>query len=257
MDENYKKQAFLELINNSNIKVKCKKSLKKFRKSKQLMIMFLPSLVFYILFRYVPMYGVLIAFKKYSPFLGLHGSPWVGFSNFKNFFRSPDFLLLFKNTFLIGFSNLVWNFPAPIILAILLNECRMRHFKKVIQTVSYLPSFLSIVIVASMAIDLLSPSNGIINKLIEAFGGQPIYFIIKPEWLRIIYIATEMWSGVGTGAIVYLAALSNIDPQLYEAGKVDGCGRISGNLAYIFTCNIAYNYNNINFKYGEYNKGRA
>jgi putative aldouronate transport system permease protein len=200
--------------------------LKKLIKSRQLLLMLLPGLVFYILFRYVPMYGILVAFKKYSPFLGFFDSPWIGAKNFVDFFNSPDFWLLFRNTFLIGFYNLLWSFPAPVIFAITLNECRMPRLKKGVQTISYLPSFLSVVIVCSMAIDFLSPSGGIINRLIEALGGEAIYFMIKPEWFRTVYISTGMWSGVGTGSIVYLAALSNIDPQLYEAARVDGCGRL-------------------------------
>lgn len=209
-----------------SFKSKCAASYDKFRKSRQLLLIFLPGLIFYIMFRYAPMYGIIVAFKKYSPFLGVFKSPWVGFKNFQNFFDSPDFLMLFRNTFLIGFYNLIWNFPAPIMFAIILNECHMPKFKKGIQTMSYLPSFLSIVIICSMAIDLLSPSSGIINRIITALGGESIYFMIKPEWFRTVYVGTGMWSGIGTGSIVYLAALSNIDPQLYEAGTVDGCGRI-------------------------------
>ena len=209
-----------------SFKSKCTASYYKFKKSRQLLIIFLPGLIFYLLFRYAPMYGILVAFKKYSPFLGVFDSPWVGFKNFKSFFNSPDFFLLFKNTFLIGFYKLLWGFPVPVIFAIILNECRMPKFKKGIQTMSYLPSFLSVVIVCSMAIDFLSPSGGIINRIIVAFGGESIYFMIKPEWFRTVYIGTGMWAGIGTGSIVYLAALSNIDPQLYEAGTVDGCGRL-------------------------------
>lgn len=215
-----------DVKNNNDFKKRLDRSYKKFLKSRQLLIMFLPGLVFYLLFRYVPMYGIIVAFKKYSPFLGVSASPWVGFDNFKSFFRSHDFFLLFRNTFLIGFYDLIWNFPAPIIFAIILNECRVNWFKKGIQTLSFLPSFLSVVIVASMAIDFLSPSIGVANKIIKMLGGEPIFFIINPKWFRTIYVATGMWAGTGRGAIVYLAALSNIDPQLYEAGTVDGCGRI-------------------------------
>lgn len=207
-------------------KDKCKLSYKKFKKSKQLLIIFLPGLIFYLLFRYAPMYGVLVSFKKFSPFLGFFKSPWVGFKNFNDFFSSPDFFLLFRNTFLIGLTNLLWGFPAPIFFALLLNECRMAKFKKGIQTLSYLPSFLSTVIICSMAIDFLSPSKGVINRIIQSFGVEPIYFMIKPEWFRTVYVGTGIWAGIGTGSIVYLAALSNIDPQLYEAANCDGCGRL-------------------------------
>jgi len=209
-----------------SLKSRCIASYHKFLKSRQLLILFLPGLIFYLLFRYAPMYGILIAFKKYSPFLGVSKSPWIGLGNFKNFFNSPDFFMLFRNTLLIGFYNLLWNFPAPVIFAIILNESRIQKLKKGVQTVSYLPSFLSTVIVCSMAIDFLSPSGGVINRIIQFFGGKPIYFMIKPEWFRTVYVATGMWSGTGTSSIVYLAALTNIDPQLYEAGRVDGCGRL-------------------------------
>jgi putative aldouronate transport system permease protein len=216
----------MKSVGKASLKTRFKASYNKFIKSRQLLILFLPGLIFYLLFRYAPMYGILIAFKKFSPFLGVSDSPWIGFDNFKNFFNSPDFLILFRNTFLIGFYNLLWNFPAPIIFAIILNECRAPKLKRGVQTISYLPSFLSTVIVCSMAIDFLSPSGGIINQIIEFFGGEPIYFMIKPEWFRTVYVATGMWSGIGTSSIVYLAALTNIDPQLYEAGRVDGCGRL-------------------------------
>ena len=208
-----------------SFKDKCKLSYKKFKKSRQLLIIFLPGLIFYLLFRYVPMYGVLVSFKKYSPFLGVFKSPWIGFKNFQDFFSSPDFMLLFRNTFLIGITNLLWGFPAPIFFALLLNECRMPKFKKGVQTLSYLPSFLSTVIICSMAIDFLSPSKGVINRVISSFGIEPIYFMIKPEWFRTVYVGTGIWAAVGTGSIVYLASLSNIDQQIYEAANVDGCGR--------------------------------
>ena len=128
----------------ASLKSRCIASYRKFLKSRQLLILFLPGLIFYLLFRYAPMYGILIAFKKYSPFLGVSKSPWIGLDNFKNFFNSPDFFVLFKNTLLIGFYNLLWNFPAPIVFAIILNESRMPKLKKGVQTVSYLPSFLSV-----------------------------------------------------------------------------------------------------------------
>ena len=198
----------------------------KFWKSRQLLLLFLPGLIFYLLFCYTPMYGIIVAFQKYSPFLGISGSPFVGLANFQKIFSSHDFPILLRNTLLIGIYSMIWNFPAPIIFALLLNECRLPRFKKGIQTISYLPSFLSTVIVCSMAIDMLSPSSGFINMIIKALGFEPIYFMIKPEWFRTIYIATGMWSGLGTGSIVYLAALSNVDQQLYEAADIDGCGRL-------------------------------
>ncbi len=194
-------------------------------KDRHLLIILLPCIIFYAIFRYGPMFGIVMAFQKYGIYLGFLKSPWVGFENFQKFFGGTDFLLLFKNTFLLGLYNLLWTFPFPVIFAIFLNEVRNDRFKKGIQTISYLPSFLSIVIVCSMVIDFLSPSHGIINTLISSLGFERQYFMIKPEWFRTVYISSEIWSATGFGAIIYLASLSAIDPTLYEAGKVDGCSR--------------------------------
>jgi len=199
--------------------------LKHIKKDRQLLLLFLPCIIFYAIFRYGPMYGVIIAFKKYGVFLGILKSPWVGLKYFEQFFSSMDFWPLFKNTLLLGLYNLAWTFPFPIIFAVLLNEVKNQKFKKTIQTVSYLPSFLSVVIICSMVIDFLSPSHGLINNIIAGLGFEKQYFMIKPEWFRTIYIASDIWSGMGYGAIIYLAALSGIDPELYDAGKVDGCSR--------------------------------
>ena len=176
-------------LNNSTKKHKKNKVWEHLKKDKQLLIMFLPCLVFYIIFRYGPMYGIIIAFKKYNVFQGIFKSPWVGLLYFKQFFASQDFIVLLRNTVLLGFYSFFWSFPCPIIFAILLNELRREKFKKVVQTVSYLPSFLSIVIISSMIIDVLSPNHGIINRLLVFLGFEKQYFMIKPEWFRTIYIA--------------------------------------------------------------------
>jgi putative aldouronate transport system permease protein len=171
------------------------------------------------------MYGLIISFKKYSVFQGIIKSPWVGLKYFEQFFTSPDFWILTRNTFLLGLYSLVWTFPFPIIFALLLNEVRNQKFKKLVQTVTYLPTFLSIVIISSMVTDFLSPGHGIINTIISGLGFEKIYFMIKPEWFRTVYIASDIWANIGFGAIVYLAALAGVDPSLYEAGKMDGCNR--------------------------------
>jgi putative aldouronate transport system permease protein len=189
--------------------------------------MFIPCLVFYVVFRYGPMYGIIIAFKKYNVYQGIIKSPWVGFKYFEQFFRSKDFFLLMRNTVLLGLYHFLWTFPCPIIFAILLNEIKAEKFKKTVQTVSYLPSFLSIVIIVSMVIDMLSPGQGIINRMLVFFGLEKQYFMIKPKWFRTIYIASDIWAGTGFGSIIYLSALSSIDQNLYEAGKVDGCNRFN------------------------------
>lgn len=205
---------------------KLEKTFKHIKRDRQLLIILLPCILFYAIFRYGPMFGIIMAFQNYGIYLGFLKSPWVGLEHFQKFFSGTDFLLLFKNTFLLGVYNLLWTFPFPIIFAVFLNEVRNAKLKKCVQTVSFLPSFLSIVIVCSMVIDFLSPSHGVINNILAALGFERQYFMIKPEWFRTVYISSEIWSTTGYGAIIYLAALSGIDPTLYEAGRVDGCGRL-------------------------------
>lgn len=195
------------------------------KKDRQLLLIFIPCIIFYILFRYGPIYGLIIAFKDYNVFTGILDSPWVGLKHFKAFFGSNDFWKLFKNTFLLGFYSLVFAFPIPIIFAVLLNEVRHKLFKKTVQTASYLPAFLSVVIISSMVIDFLSPGNGMINRIIASFGFDKIYFITQPEWFRTIFIGSDIWTHMGYESIIYLAAIAGIDPSLYEAAKVDGAKR--------------------------------
>lgn len=195
------------------------------KRDRQLLLIFIPCIVFYILFRYGPIYGLIIAFKDYNVFTGILDSPWVGLKHFKAFFSSNDFWKLFKNTFLLGFYSLVFAFPIPIIFAVLLNEVRHKMFKKTVQTASYLPAFLSVVIISSMVIDFLSPGNGMINRIMASFGFEKIYFITQPEWFRTIFIGSDIWTHMGYESIIYLAAIAGIDPSLYEAAKVDGAKR--------------------------------
>jgi len=192
----------------------------------QLYALLFPGVIFYLLFRYLPMYGVVIAFKDYGIYTGILKSPWSGFKHFTAFFSSDDFIMLFKNTFLLGFFNILWSFPAPVMFAILLNEVRHNIFKKFVQTASYLPSFLSTVVVSSMVIDLISPGNGMINNIIAALGFEKQYFLIMPEWFRTIYISSDIWQFMGYNAIIYISALTMIDSALYDAAKIDGCGRL-------------------------------
>ncbi|MFF2886567.1 ABC transporter permease [Paenibacillus sp. NPDC057967] len=196
------------------------------KRDRQLLILFIPCIVFYLLFRYGPLYGLIIAFKDYSVFQGIMGSDWVGLKHFTKFFTSDDFYLLFKNTLLLGFYSLLFGFPFPIILAILLNEVRVKWFKKSVQTFTYLPAFLSVVIISSMIIDFLSPGSGIINQIIAWLGLEKIYFLILPEWFRTVYVVSDIWSTAGYEAIIYLAAISGISPTLYEAARVDGSSRL-------------------------------
>lgn len=200
--------------------------LQKVKRDRQLIVLMIPGLLFYLIFRYGPMYGLIIAFKKYSPFKGVFNSPWVGLDNFVKFFSNKDFLILLRNTLLLGFYGLLWSFPITILFALLLNEVRHKMYKKFVQTISYLPTFLSLVIICSMTIDILSPNGGLINKIIMFFGGDPIYFMQNPKWFRTVYVASGIWAGTGSAAIIYLAALSGVDVSLYEAARIDGCGRL-------------------------------
>lgn len=192
---------------------------------RQLFIIFIPCVLFYLIFRYGPLFGLIIAFKDYSVFRGIIDSEWVGLKHFVKFFSTHDFIRLFSNTLYLGFFTLICGFPFPIILAILLNEVRVTWFKKSVQTASYLPTFLSIVIISSMIIDFLSPNNGIINRIIAGLGFEKIYFLIESEWFRPIYVLSDIWQFTGYEAIVFLAAIAGISPTLYEAGRVDGCSR--------------------------------
>lgn len=194
-------------------------------KHRELLIMLIPSVIFYIFFMYKPMLGLQIAFKDYSLFKGVAASPWVGLKHFQSFLSSPYFFQTLKNTLLINVYGLLVGFPAPIILALLLNEVKSDKFKRTIQTLTYLPHFISIVVIAGIVVNFLSPSNGLINILIEKLGGEKIYFLIKPEYFRPIYISMNIWKEVGFSAIVYIAALSGIDTQLYEAAYLDGAGK--------------------------------
>ena len=187
--------------------------------------MFLPGLLYYLIFHYVPIYGVVLAFKEYSFTAGILGSPWTGLENFRDLFSRPSFFQVFRNTMLISFYKLVFGFPAPILLALLLNELRSVMFKRVVQTVSYLPHFLSWVILSGIIVQFLSPSIGPVNLALKAFGLEPIYFLADPKWFRTVLVSTDIWKEIGWGTIIYLAALVGIHPELYEAAKVDGANR--------------------------------
>ena len=199
---------------------------KNLKKNLWLYVMFFPVIVYYIIFKYAPMFGIVSAFKDYNAFRGIWASEWVGFKHFINFFESPYFWRLIRNTFLISFYGLVWGFPAPVILALLLNEFKDGPFKKITQTITYLPHFVSTVVIVSILVSMLSPSNGVINNLIEALGGTRTYFMNDPKYFRTIYTAMGIWQGVGWGSIIYLAALTGVDSELYEACLIDGGGRL-------------------------------
>ncbi|MFS0723598.1 ABC transporter permease [Paenibacillus sp. 1P07SE] len=198
---------------------------RKWGRSKYLLLLFLPTLLYYILFKYVPMFGIVVSFKDYNLFRGIWASDWVGLKYYRMFFDSPDFFKLIRNTFLLGLYKLIFGFPAPIILALLMNELRHMMFKRFVQTVSYLPHFISNVVVVSMLTLFLSPSSGLINQLIEGLGLDAINFMAREDMFRSIYVLSEIWQHVGWETIIYLAALTAIDPQLYEAARMDGASR--------------------------------
>lgn len=195
------------------------------KKFKLLYIMSIPGILYFIIFKYVPVLGSIIAFKDYNIFKGFLGSPWVGLKHFREMFENPDVFQIILNTFIISSYDLIFNFPAPIIVALLLNELRIVVYKRLIQTVIYMPHFLSWVIISGIFIGILSPSTGIVNKLISFVGWEPIYFLGKEEWTRPILIISGIWQSVGWGTIIYLAVLAGINPELYEAAEVDGAGR--------------------------------
>ena len=197
------------------------------KKDKFIYLLILPGLLYYIVFKYLPMYGIIIAFKEYQPFLGIEGifsAPWVGLKHLRRFFSSRYSLELIRNTFIISLQGLVFGFPAPIILALMLNEVQQRKFKKVVQTISYLPHFLSMVIVASLIRNVTSMEGGVINAVINFLGGEPVLFLGSTKHFRSILWVSGIWQGIGWGSIVYLAAMANIDQELYEAAVVDGAG---------------------------------
>lgn len=195
-------------------------------RDRYLLLLILPCVVFYILFRYLPIWGVLISFKDYKPFVGFAGSAWVGLKHFKNFFSVPDAGLLIRNTFLLGFYSIIWSFPTPILFALVLNEVRNARFKKVVQTFTYLPHFLSLVIVTGMVMSFLSPVRGPVNGLLKSLGRSEINFFADPRYFRSIYIVSGIWQDTGWGAILYLAALSGINPELYESAVIDGANKL-------------------------------
>ncbi|WP_223068369.1 ABC transporter permease [Paenibacillus caui] len=192
----------------------------------QLYLLIAPVLVYFIVFQYLPMYGVQIAFKDFIGSRGIWGSPWVDWKHFERFFESFFFERLLWNTISISFYELAVGFPIPILLALLVNEVRSNRFKRFVQTVTYAPHFLSTVVLVGMIIIFLSPATGFVNKFITLFGGEPIYFMTEPGWFKSIYIFSGVWQQMGWSSIIYLAALTGIDPHLHEAARVDGASRL-------------------------------
>ncbi|WP_414858852.1 ABC transporter permease [Paenibacillus sp. Soil787] len=199
--------------------------MKEFIRDKWLYLMMLPGVAYFLIFKYVPMYGLIMAFQDYKPHLGFMESPWVGLKHFERFFSEPQFGMLFRNTIIIAIYNLVFFFPLPIILSLMMNELRRERFKRFVQTLIYIPHFVSWVVVVGIFYMLLTTENGILNELIYAISGKKIAFLLEPEWFRTMIISQSIWKEVGWGTIIFLAALSGVDMQLYEAVRIDGAGR--------------------------------
>ncbi|MBU6362050.1 MAG: ABC transporter permease subunit [Chloroflexota bacterium] len=198
--------------------------IKDFKRNKGIYLMLLPVLIYYAVFHYGPMYGAQIAFRDFSPVRGIAGSQWVGLENFQEFFNGIYFWRLIRNTVTISLLDVIFGFPAPILLALMLNEVTNEKFKRFVQTTSYLPYFISVVVVVGLIIDFFA-RDGLVNGIMGLTGDQRIGFMSNPSYYWAIYVGSGVWQTFGYGSIIYLAAISSIDPQLYDAAKVDGAGR--------------------------------
>jgi putative aldouronate transport system permease protein len=195
------------------------------RRDWMLYAMLAPALIWFAIFLYAPMGGLTLAFKQFSPFKGIAASPWIGFEHFETLFQSDAFLRALRNTLVISGLSLLIAFPVPIVLALMINEVRSGGLRKTVQTVVYLPHFISSVIVAGIVVALLSPTSGVVNNLLAALGLEREYFLTRPEWFRAIFIGSNIWKEAGFDSIVYLAAIMSISPTLYESAQVDGASR--------------------------------
>lgn len=207
---------------NTKIKTPLKKILKR---DKYLLMMVAPCVLYFLIFHYLPMVWNVVAFQDYSIRKGIFGSEWIGLDNFIRFFKSPYAIRVIRNTFLLSFMDLVIGFPVPIVFALLLNEVNNRGIKRVVQTFTYLPHFVSVVVVVGMMKIFLSPTDGIINLMIQAFGGTTINFFSEAKWFRWLYVLSNVWQNFGWDSIIYFAAIAGVNPELYEAARVDGAGR--------------------------------
>ena len=213
-------------VQNKVMKPKKKRNLRKrIAKNKMIYLMIAPGLLYLFIYKYLPMYGLIISFQDYKPYLGISGSEWVGFEHFRRLFSSPDFWMILKNTLMLFGLQIVVFFPIPIIIALMLNEIRREYYKKVIQTMIYLPHFMSWVVVVSISYVLLTLDGGIINGVLEGLGMKPINFLLDSTWFRPMYIIQVIWREAGWGTIIFLAAIASVDPQLYEAARMDGANR--------------------------------
>ena len=194
------------------------------KKYRPLYLMLLPTVLYYLIWGYGPMYGIIIAFKQFTPRKGILSSPWAGFKYFQEFFTGPFVFRLIRNTVMINFWNLVFAFPLPIIFALLLNEVRNNFYKRTVQTITYMPYFVSLVVVCGMIVDFTA-SDGVVGEFIRIMGGTPKNLLAEPKYFRTIYVVSELWQRLGWDSIIFLAALTGINPELYEAARIDGAGK--------------------------------
>lgn len=203
-----------------------KERMKNIKKNKLIYLMIAPGIIYFLIYKYFPMYGLIIAFQDYKPYLGISGSEWVGFQHFQRLFQDPDFWMIFKNTIVLFILQLVIAFPIPIILALMLNEVRSNLYKRSVQTLIYIPHFMSWVVIVSISYVMLTLDGGIINSILRVMGFGQINFLLSEEWFRPMYILQIIWRESGWGTIIFLAAIAGVDPQLYEAAKIDGASRL-------------------------------
>jgi len=212
--------------NKAALKAKKRAELKRrIKKNKLIYLMITPGVLYLFIYKYIPMYGLIISFQNYKPYKGISGSEWVGFDHFNRLFSSPDFWMILKNTLVLFGLQLVVYFPIPIIIALMLNEVRRNYFKRTIQTLIYLPHFMSWVVIVSISYVILTMDGGIINELLSSLGFKQINFLLNSDWFRPMYIIQVIWREAGWGTIIFLAAISAVDPQLYEAARMDGASR--------------------------------
>lgn len=220
-------KGVIDKMKTDALKVRQNRSWFKYNRIKRfipLYVLFLPVLIYYVIFSYIPMAGIILAFKDFNFLEGIYGSPWAGFKHFSRFLNNGDFWVVFKNTVIISFLRILFGFPAPIIFALLLNEIRNKTFKKITQTISYLPHFISWVVISGILFSFFA-AEGLVNKLIVTMGGSAYGFLSSESYFRQFLVATAIWKELGWGAIVYLAALAGVDPEVYEAGIIDGTNR--------------------------------
>ena len=213
------------LIKKTGLKARLLKAGRQFWRTRYLQLLMLPGLIYFIIFQYGPMYGVQIAFRDFRLNKGILNSQWVGLLQFQRFFDHPHFLRLLRNTLLLNVQMLLIVFPLPILFALLLNEVKNLRYKRFVQTVSYLPHFISLPAIIGIMVMMLSPSEGIINIILERMGFERIYFMAQEGWFRPVYNISEVWTTLGWSAIIYIAALSGVNPELYESAAIDGASR--------------------------------